>query len=94
MKKLISLILAAMLLLTLVACNGTTNSSAPADSSDSAASSQLQSETPTLNTVTPGKLTMATDAGFAPYEYVEGERLWELTQTLRRQSPIITAWSW
>lgn len=75
MKKLISLILAAMLLLTLVACNGTTNSSAPADSSDSAASSQLQSETPTLNTVTPGKLTMATDAGFAPYEYVEGEKV-------------------
>lgn len=75
MKKLVSLILAAMLLLTLVACNGTTNSSAPADSSGSAASSQLQSETPTLNTVTPGKLTMATDAGFAPYEYVEGEKV-------------------
>lgn len=64
-----------MLLLTLVACNGTTNSSAPADSSGSAASSQQQSETPTLNTVTPGKLTMATDAGFAPYEYVEGEKV-------------------
>ncbi|MDD3192945.1 MAG: ABC transporter substrate-binding protein [Oscillospiraceae bacterium] len=74
MKKVLSLILAALMLLTLAACGGTTSSATPAGSSE-AASTPADSGTPTLNTVTPGKLTMATDAGFAPYEYVEGEKV-------------------
>lgn len=80
MKKVLSLILAALMLLTLAACNGTTPSSAAGDSSAASQSGAESSgapgeEKPTLNTVTPGKLTMATDAGFAPYEYVEGEKV-------------------
>lgn len=85
MKKVLSLILAALMLLTLAACNGTPPSSAAGDSSAASQSAASQSgagssgapgeEKPTLNTVTPGKLTMATDAGFAPYEYVEGEKV-------------------
>lgn len=80
MKKVLSLILAALMLLTLAACNGTTPSKAAGDSSaasqaDAGSSGASGEEKPTLNTVTPGKLTMATDAGFAPYEYVEGEKV-------------------
>ncbi len=80
MKKGISLILAALMLLTLAACNGTTPSQAAGNSSassqaDAGSSGALGEEKPTLKTVTPGKLTMSTDAGFAPYEYVEGEKV-------------------
>ena len=80
MKKVGSFLLAVLMMLTLAACNGTTPSSAPADSStpsqsDAGSSGQADGEKPTLNTVTPGKLTMATDAGFPPYEYVEGEKV-------------------
>ncbi len=86
MKKAISLILAVLMLLTLAACNGTTPSPAAGDSStasqadasssaDTGSSDTSDGEKPELNTVTPGKLTMSTDAGFAPYEYVEGEKV-------------------
>ncbi len=82
MKKVCSIFLAALMLLSLAACNGTTNSSAPsastssqADASSSQGSDSTSEEKPELTTVTPGKLTMSTDAGFAPYEYVEGEQV-------------------
>ena len=82
MKKVCSIFLAALMLLSLAACNGTTSSSAPSeatssqtDASSSQGSDSQTEDKPELTTVTPGKLTMSTDAGFAPYEYVEGEQV-------------------
>ena len=65
MKKLIAVILAALLLMsTLAAC-------APADN----ANTQPSATTSSLNTSVPGKLVMATNAAFPPYEYIEGGKI-------------------
>lgn len=55
MKKITAIILAALMVLVLGACNNQNSSSAEQG----------------LKTVQAGKLIMATDAGFAPYEYTE-----------------------
>ena len=81
MKKALSLMTAAALVLSLAACGSTASSaasseaaSAEAASSDAAsseaASSEAASETETaeLSTVEPGKLIMSTNAAFPPYE--------------------------
>ena len=70
MKKALSLMTAAALVLSLAAC-GSTASSAAASSdaaSSEAASSEAASETETaeLSTVEPGKLIMSTNAAFPP----------------------------
>ncbi len=68
MKKIIALLLSCMMLIGLLAgCGGSGNTvttSSPAADSDPAA--------PSLNTAVAGKLVMATNATFPPYEYYEG----------------------
>ena len=76
MKKALSLMTAAALVLSLAACGSTASSAASSEaaSSDAAssetASSEAASETETaeLSTVEQGKLIMSTNAAFPPYE--------------------------
>lgn len=82
MKKALSLMTAAALVLSLAACGSTASSEAassdaasseaasPEAASSDAASSEAASETETaeLSTVEPGKLIMSTNAAFPPYE--------------------------
>lgn len=67
MKKLIALLLAAMMTLSLAACGGKTETkpaAEPAQTAEPAAEPE-----PTLTTVNEGKLTVATSPDFAPYEF-------------------------
>ncbi len=68
MKKLIALLLAAMMLLAMVACTSETakESAAPAEESAPA------EEAPAADAAV---LTMATNAAFPPYEYYENEQI-------------------
>ena len=77
MKKLIALLLAAMMILSLAACGG---SGAASTGSTEAAGSTASTEptgaaeaaepaAPSISTVTAGKLTVATSPDFAPYEF-------------------------
>ena len=81
MKKALSLMTAAALILSLAACGSTASSAASSEAaspeaassdaaSSEAASSEAASETETaeLSTVEPGKLIMSTNAAFPPYE--------------------------
>ena len=81
MKKALSLMTAAALVLSLAACGSTASSAAsseaasPEAASSDAASSEADSseaasetETAELSTVEPGKLIMSTNAAFPPYE--------------------------
>ena len=81
MKKALSLMTAAALVLSLAACGSTASSAASSEAaspeaassdaaSSDAASSEAASETETaeLSTVEPGKLIMSTNAAFPPYE--------------------------
>lgn len=81
MKKALSLMTAAALVLSLAACGSTASSAASSEAaspeaassdaaSSEAASSGAASETETaeLSTVEPGKLIMSTNAAFPPYE--------------------------
>jgi len=73
MKKLIALLLAAMMVLSLAACGGKTeNTPAPAETTPAPAAESTEPaapEEPKLATVTEGKLTVATSPDFAPYEF-------------------------
>ena len=81
MKKALSLMTAAALVLSLAACGSTASSAASSEAaspeaassdaaSSEAASSEAASETETaeLSTVEPGKLIMSTNVAFPPYE--------------------------
>lgn len=81
MKKALSLMTAAALVLSLAACGSTASSAASSEAaspeaassdaaSSEAASSEAAGETETaeLSTVEPGKLIMSTNAAFPPYE--------------------------
>ena len=74
MKKLTALLLGTAMVLSLAACGATASTSESTASSDAAsseaASTEASSETASaeLTTVTPGKLTMSTNAAFPPYE--------------------------
>ena len=81
MKKALSLMTAAALVLSLAACGSTASSAASSEAASSetassdaasseAASSEAASETETaeLSTVEPGKLIMSSNAAFPPYE--------------------------
>lgn len=81
MKKALSLMTAAALVLSLAACGSTASSAASSEAASSeaassdaasseAASSEAASKTETaeLSTVEPGKLIMSTNAAFPPYE--------------------------
>ena len=74
MKKLIALLLAALMVLALAACasNASTDTTAPADS---AAETESPAEEAADSTAASGKLTMATEATFPPYEYYDGDAI-------------------
>ena len=85
MKKIIAMLLAMILVLGLVAC-GAKNEPAPAEEQpapveEKPAEEPAQEpaeeapEAASLPTATPGVLTMATNAAFPPYEYVEGSKI-------------------
>ncbi len=82
MKKIIATTLSLMMVLCLFAGCGTapSNSETKGEAlvtdpipSETNAVEPDETDAPTWNTVTPGKLTMATNAFFPPYEYYEGE---------------------
>lgn len=65
MKKILAIALALILVLSMfAACDKAENVTPTNDNTEK-----------TLNTVTPGKLTMATNAFFPPYEYYEGDKI-------------------
>lgn len=73
MKKLTALLLGTAMVLSLAACGGSASSSessSEAVSSEAASSEAATAEAASgeLTTVTPGKLTMSTNAAFPPYE--------------------------
>ena len=73
MKKLIALLLAAMMVLALAACasNASNDTAAPADSA-----TETEAPADTADTAAAsGKLTMATEATFPPYEYYDGDAI-------------------
>lgn len=62
MKKALSLMIAAALVLSLAACGSTASSAASSEAASSEAASET--ETAELSTVEPGKLIMSTNAAF------------------------------
>ena len=70
MKKLFATVLALTMALSLAACGA--KEEAPAVSSTPAASSAPDTAEPAFTTAVEGVLTMATNAAFPPYEYIEG----------------------
>ena len=73
MKKVLSLILCFAMMFALCALAGC--GATDTDSSSDAASTESKAETVELNTVSKGKLTMATNAYFQPYEYYDGDKI-------------------
>ena len=72
MKKLSAMLMAGAMMMSLVACGSSASSASSEAVSSEAASSEVASsaasEAAELTTVTPGKLTMSTNAAFPPYE--------------------------
>lgn len=70
MKKIIAMMMALVMVLALAAC-----SSAPAASSEPQPEASQSQEEPGFTTAVPGKLVMATNAAFPPYEFIEGGKI-------------------
>lgn len=70
MKKLLTLFLSAAMLLSMAACSNSTTPTTPIDSTADSTANSAESAT-----VSEGKIIMSTEAGFAPYEYLEGENI-------------------
>ena len=78
MKKIISVVLVALLCVSLFAACGKTATPAATQTTTEATNSTeatTGTETAAFTTITEGKLTMATNAFFPPYEYYEGEKI-------------------
>ena len=69
MKKLIAIMLALVMVLGLVACAPANEDNGSESSNDTVTNEQ------TFTTVESGKLIMATNAAFPPYEYIEGNEI-------------------
>ena len=80
MKKLLALLLAAIMVLSLAACASTATTDAPAQTTEAADTTTATAAEPAadaadetaaaeVSTVVPGKLTVATSPDFAPYEF-------------------------
>lgn len=80
MKKLLALLLAAIMVLSLAACASTATTDAPAQTTEAADTTTETAAEPAadaadetaaaeVSTVVPGKLTVATSPDFAPYEF-------------------------
>ncbi len=66
LKKIIALVMALCMLFAFAGCGATDNESSAPTSVE---------ETTEIKTVTKGKLTMATNAYFQPYEYYDGDKI-------------------
>ena len=88
MKKLMAMAMAGMMVLSMAACGGSsTDTTAAAADTTAAAASEAGSTAAatagtddaqavvTAKTVSDGKLIVATEAGFAPYEYMVGDQV-------------------
>ena len=70
MKKIIALLLALVLVLSFAGCGAKETASTGSDNQPSADNTPA-----TVTTVKAGKLTMATNAYFQPYEFYEGDKI-------------------
>ena len=79
MKKILAMAMAVVMALGLSACGGSTSaaSSSAAGSVSGSASGSVSNGDPAFTTVTPGKLTMSTNASFPPYEMVADDGSFE-----------------
>lgn len=68
MKKLIALVLVLVMAISLAAC-------APSENKTETPAATNDEKAPTVKTVEEGKLIMATNAAFPPYEYLEGNEI-------------------
>lgn len=78
MRKILALMLSAALMVSFTACSKAGDVNEDTTTADNTTPSESNTETTenaTLPTVNSGKLTMSTEAGFAPYEYLEGENI-------------------
>ena len=75
MKKIISIVLAALLCMSLFAACGNNATTVTTAGTETNGTEATNNETATYTTVTEGKLTMATNAFFPPYEFYEGEKI-------------------
>ena len=74
MKKILAILLSLIMIMGMFAACGNNNATEP-QGTEPQGTTAPQATEPQLNTVTPGKLTMATNAFFPPYEYYEGEKI-------------------
>ncbi len=72
MKKLLAILLAAAMVLSLAACASSGNGD---NQGENPAETTTESQKTTLKTLEDGKLIMATNAYFPPYEYYEGDKI-------------------
>ena len=79
MKKILAMAMAVVMALGLSACGGSNAaaSSSAAGSVSGSASGSASNGDPAFTTVTPGKLTMSTNASFPPYEMVADDGSFE-----------------
>ena len=79
MKKILAMAMAVVMALGLSACGGSNSaaSSSDAGSVSGSASGSVGNGDPAFTTVTPGKLTMSTNASFPPYEMVADDGSFE-----------------
>ncbi len=75
MKKILSIVLAFAMLFALATCFTACDSKDDSSSKDDTSSTESVVETVKVTTVTEGKLTMATNAYFQPYEYYDGDKI-------------------
>ena len=75
MKKIIALMLALVMALGLFAACGATEQEKTQATPAATNATEDTVAAPTFTTVTEGKLTMATNAYFPPYEYYDGDKI-------------------
>ena len=75
MKKIIALILAMVMVMALAACAPSNNASAPETTGAATGEATETAGEQAFTTVEEGKLIMATNAAFPPYEYIEGNEV-------------------
>lgn len=72
MKKLFALLLTLAMVLSLAACGGNEEANSKENKEPAQTTQNEPTEEPALSTAVDGVLTMATNAAFPPYEFIEG----------------------